>query len=94
MVVLANASSVLTILNYTHSHFSLNITADVIIQAMFIDSCSSNIACENFLHQYQLILYTDILIERFNHLYRITIVFSLYGGITILLNILISLGTR
>ncbi len=84
-----NASIIPRALNTSHTKFPSNSITNDIVEQMFIESWSINISYDNFFQQCQpkSCLYT--LIGRSNILYVITTIVGLYGGLTVLLKILV-----
>ena len=89
-----NSAIIPRALNKSHTTFAPNSTTNNIVEKMFIESWSINISYDNFFEQCQpkTCLYT--LIGRSNILYVITTIVGLYGGLTVLLKIIVPLGVH
>jgi len=76
-------------MNNTGSHFDASVSANTIMEKMFIESWSSNASYEEFFRQCQPTLCSYLLIERHSILFAVTTVIGLYGGLTILLKLVV-----
>lgn len=89
-----NASIIPTALNEGQSGFSPYISTNDIVQKMFIESWFINISYENFYQQCQPKFCSHTLIERNNILYVVTTIVGLYGGLTVLLKLIVPFAVR
>lgn len=74
-------------LNGTNTRFAPTLVTSTIVEAMFIESWSSNISYENFFQQCQPKTCSYTLVQRSNILFVLTTIVGLYGGLTVLLRI-------
>lgn len=84
-----NASIVPRALNNTNSRFDPYLITNDIIQEMFIESWSINFSYEKFFQQCQPTSCSYILIGRCNILYVMTTIVGLYGGLIVLLKLIV-----
>jgi hypothetical protein len=89
MSSLVNSSFIPKSLNKSNSQFNLNISINEIVQQMFIESWSINISYRNFFEECQINSCSYIQIEQHNIIYVLTTLIGLYGGINILLKLII-----
>ncbi|CAF1073467.1 unnamed protein product [Adineta steineri] len=89
-----NASIIPRILNNTNSRFNSNLLASDIVEEMFIESWSINISYKAFFQQCQPTSCSYKLIDRYNLLYVVTTILGLYGGLTVLLKIIVPFTIR
>jgi hypothetical protein len=84
-----NSSIIPRVLNNTNSQFASHLVANSIVEKMFIEFWSINVSYDNFFQQCQpkSCLYT--LTRRSNILYAITTIVGLYGGLTVLLKLIV-----
>jgi len=78
-----------TALNRTNSRFTVNTSVNIIVEEMFIEAWLFNKSYENFFQECQPISCSYISSERYNLIYVITTLLGLYGGISILLKLLV-----
>jgi hypothetical protein len=84
-----NAPTIPRALNNTNSRFASNLIANDIVKEMFIESWSLNVSYEQFFQQCQPTSCSYTLIGRYNILYIITTIVGLYGGLSVLLKIVV-----
>jgi hypothetical protein len=84
-----NTSNIPRALNKTNSRFASYLVANEIVQEMFIESWSFNVSYDNFFQQCHPTSCSYTLIRRYNPLYVATTIVSLYGGLTVLLKLVI-----
>ncbi|CAF4415992.1 unnamed protein product, partial [Adineta steineri] len=89
-----NASIIPRILNNTNSRFNSNLLTSDIVEEMFIESWSINISYKAFFQQCQPTSCSYKLIDRYNLLYVVTTILGLYGGLTVLLKIIVPFTVR
>jgi hypothetical protein len=87
-----NTSNIPRALNKTNSRFPSYLVANEIVQEMFIESWSFNVSYDNFFQQCHPTSCSYTLIRRYNPLYVATTIVSLYGGLTVLLKLIIPLA--
>ena len=72
-----------------NSRFAKNTTISDIVEEMFIESWFNNVSYENFFEECQPNSCSYTITERYNVIYVITTLLGLYGGITILLKLIV-----
>jgi hypothetical protein len=88
-----NASVIPRALSNT-SRFASNLLTNDIVQEMFIESWSLNVSYENFFQQCKPISCSYTLIGRYNVLYVVTTIVGLYGGLTVLLKLVVPVAVH
>ena len=88
------ASKIPNALNITQSRFAPSIITNDLVEKMFIESWSINVSYEHFYQQCQPKSCSYTLIERHNILYVLTTIVGLYGGLTVLLKLLVPFAVR
>ena len=89
-----NALNVPRALVANRSRFTPSLPANRLVEEMFIESWSLNISYANFFRQCAPVACSYKLIERYNILYVVTTIVGLYGGLTVLLKLVVPLGVR
>lgn len=84
-----NLSFTPKILDENQTRFSKNIITNDIVEELFIESWSTNVSYENFYSECQPISCSYIITQQYNLFYVLTTLLGLYGGITILLKLII-----
>ncbi|UJR22378.1 hypothetical protein I4U23_025440 [Adineta vaga] len=81
-------------LNLTNTRFLPNLLIDNLVQEMFIEFWSLNVSYEKFFQQCQPMFCSYKLIDRYNVLYVVTTIVGLYGGLTVLLKLVVPFIVR
>ena len=84
-----NAPFIPRALNNTSSRFTSDLLTNEIVQEMFIESWSFNVSYKKFFQQCHPTSCSYTLIGRHNVLYVITTIVGLYGGLTVLLKLVV-----
>lgn len=86
-----NATKTPRSLNAASSRFAANTLTNDIVEAMFIEAWSSNISYASFFEQCHPAACSYKSIDRYNVLYVVTTIVGLYGGLTVLLKLIVPL---
>ncbi len=76
-------------LNQKRTKYTLNTLINTIVQQLFIETWSINVSYGNFFAECQPISCSYTQVEQYNIIYVITTLLGLYGGITILLKLIV-----
>jgi hypothetical protein len=89
MSIYVNASTSPRALNTRDTRFDSSIHSKYIVERMLIESWSINTSYDKFFGQCRPVTCSYTIIERYNIVYVITTIVSLYGGLTVLLKLII-----